>query len=71
VIVRGIECKAIFRDDADRNHFVVRLGHIVAASQPCFAWALMTNHVHQLVRTGMWPHCSTWNPAGHDRWALP
>ncbi|MCJ8500292.1 transposase [Desulfatitalea alkaliphila] len=53
VIVRRIERKAIFKDDTDRNNFFERWGQIAAESEtPCFAWALMSNHVHLLVRTG-------------------
>jgi len=56
VIARGIERRAIFLGDADREDFLQRLS--VVAS-PCglqvFAWALMTNHVHLLVRTGEVP----------------
>jgi hypothetical protein len=45
VIVRGIERKAIFKDDVDRSAFLQRVGSILVASEtPCFAWALMTNH---------------------------
>jgi putative transposase len=56
VIVRGIERKAIFRDNADRNNFLERWGQIASESAtPCFAWALMSNHVHLLVRTGTVP----------------
>jgi putative transposase len=56
VIVRGIERKAIFKDDADRTNFLERLGDIfTAACTPCYAWALMTNHVHLLVRSGIVP----------------
>ena len=43
----------IFRDDADRDDFLERLGGILGESQtPCFAWALMPNHFHLLLRTG-------------------
>ncbi|RJQ65576.1 MAG: transposase [Desulfobacteraceae bacterium] len=53
VIVRGIERKAIFRGEEDRADFLQRWGQIVAeTSTPCFAWALMSSHVHLLVRTG-------------------
>jgi len=56
VILRGIERKAIFKGDADRRDFLERLGHnLAAASTPCYAWALMTNHVHLLIRTGIVP----------------
>jgi REP element-mobilizing transposase RayT len=56
VIIRGIERKAIFKDDADRTQFIDRLASIFAdSSAPCFAWALMTNHVHLLIRTADTP----------------
>jgi REP element-mobilizing transposase RayT len=56
VIVRGIERKAIFKGDFDKTDFLERLDHILSASStPCYAWALMTNHVHLLIRTGMVP----------------
>lgn len=56
VIIRGIERKAIFKDDADRNEFIQRVASIFAdSSTPCFAWALMTNHVHLLIRTAGTP----------------
>ena len=56
VIIRGIERKAIFKVDADREEFVQRAGSILIASEtPCFAWALMTNHVHLLLRTARVP----------------
>ena len=53
IIVRGIERRAIFKDDADRDHFLKRLGNILTdAAAPCFAWALMSNHFHLLLKTG-------------------
>jgi len=56
IIVRGIERRRIFRDDADRDAFLVRLGAILrAAATPCYAWALLPNHVHLLLRTGQTP----------------
>jgi REP element-mobilizing transposase RayT len=56
LIVRGIERKVIFRDDADRDSFVERLGQVLKDSRTeCFAWALIPNHVHLLVRTGLTP----------------
>ena len=52
VIVRGIEKGLIFRDDKDRQAFVVRLGHIAGLTRTCvYAWALLPNHVHLLVRS--------------------
>ena len=56
IIVRGIERKAIFRDHDDRTHFVERLDTILSETDtPCFAWVLMHNHVHLLLKTGLTP----------------
>jgi len=56
IICRGIERRRIFQDDTDRDNFVDRLGKIlVRTSTPCFAWALLPNHVHLLIRTGTVP----------------
>ena len=56
LIIRGIERKRIFRDDQDRDSFLNRLGKILAESKTaCYAWALLPNHVHLLLRTGQVP----------------
>jgi REP element-mobilizing transposase RayT len=56
IIVRGIEKRKIFQDDADRQRFIKRLGDILSDSQtPCYAWALMPNHFHLLLKTGLTP----------------
>ena len=56
IIVRGIEGNAIFKDRYDRYNFLDRLGDVlINTSTPCFAWALMFNHVHLLLRTGLTP----------------
>ena len=56
VIIRGIERRKIFRSDFDRNNFVERLSALVpATSIDCFAWAILDNHVHLLLRTGDTP----------------
>jgi len=53
VICRGIERQAIVRDDVDRAAFVERLGDILGATGTrCYAWALLANHMHLLLRTG-------------------
>jgi putative transposase len=53
IIIRGIERKIIFRDDLDRDDFIARLGKILSeTSTPCYAWALIPNHAHLLLRTG-------------------
>lgn len=52
VIVRGIEKRRIVEDVADRKSFVDRLGDLAAGTQTSvYAWALMTNHVHILLRS--------------------
>jgi REP element-mobilizing transposase RayT len=52
IIARGIEKKLIFRDDPDRDSFVERLSTILKDSEtPCYAWALMPNHAHLLLKT--------------------
>ena len=56
IIIRGIERKAIFKDSADRKNFTERLERIIPETQTrCYGWALMTNHVHLLFKTGMAP----------------
>ena len=56
IIIRGIERKAIFKDSADRKNFTERLDRIIPETQTrCYGWALMTNHVHLLFKTGMAP----------------
>jgi len=51
VIVRGIERSDIFLDDDDRNRFIERLSTLLAETgTDCFAWALVPNHVHILLR---------------------
>ena len=53
VIVRGIERRKIFLDDIDRDNFLKRLGNVLSeTATPCFAWALIPNHAHLLLRTG-------------------
>lgn len=53
IIVRGIERRKIFRNDTDRTDFLERLGRIVNDTRTqCFAWALIPNHAHMLLRTG-------------------
>ena len=56
IMVRGIERKEIFGDNKDRDDFVERLGDILkATSTSCYAWALLSNHAHLLLRTGRHP----------------
>lgn len=56
IMARGIEKRDIFCDDFDRDRFIDRLGVVIPETQTiCFAWALMPNHVHMLIRTGGTP----------------
>ena len=60
VMVRGIERTAIFRADGDRADFVARLARGVERDAwRVYAWALLPNHAHLLVRTGGWPLART------------
>ncbi len=55
-MVRGIERRAIFRDDRDRADFVRRLAALAqSAAWTVYAWALLPNHAHLLVRTARAP----------------
>ena len=53
VICRGIEKKDIVSDDKDRDNFAERLGNLVEKTETAvYAWALMRNHAHILLRSG-------------------
>jgi REP element-mobilizing transposase RayT len=53
IIIRGIERRAIFKDDLDRENFIKRLSTLVAETQTsCYAWVFMSNHAHFLLRSG-------------------
>ena len=56
IMVRGIERREIFRDNKDKDNFVERLGAIIKdTSTSCYAWSLLSNHAHLLLRTGRQP----------------
>ena len=56
VIIRGIERRKIFRDNADRDNFLDRLEKLLPETKiACYAWALLSNHAHFLFRTGSTP----------------
>jgi REP element-mobilizing transposase RayT len=55
-MARGIERRDIFRDDKDRKSFLDRLAIILEETQTqCYAWALIPNHFHLLLRIGPIP----------------
>ncbi len=53
VIVRGLERRKLFNDDVDREEFISRLAKSLKTTQSfCYAWVLMSNHIHLLIRSG-------------------
>jgi REP element-mobilizing transposase RayT len=59
IIVRGIDRGLIFRDSRDRDQYLDRFGDILTDTDtPCYAWALMPNHFHLLLKTGLAPLAS-------------
>lgn len=56
VMARGVQGQNIFLDRKDFDHFLHRLGELIAKSEnACYAWALMKNHFHLLLRSGNEP----------------
>ena len=56
VMARGIERSEIFKDDQDHKSFLDRLAIILDETQTqCYAWALIPNHFHLLLRTSLTP----------------
>ncbi|MDA8139289.1 MAG: transposase [Desulfobacteraceae bacterium] len=56
IIARGIDRTAIFDDPDDYTFFIERLRDLLIESDTqCFAWALLPNHFHLLLRTGNIP----------------
>ena len=52
VMGRGIEKNNIFLNNKDRNDFIHRLSELVEESAlDIYAWALMPNHFHLLLKT--------------------
>ena len=52
MIIRGINRAEIFRDNHDRARFVTLLQKgIEKTDLDCYAWALIPNHIHLLLRT--------------------
>ena len=53
VMIRGIERQKIFKDNDDREDFIERLSILLPDTKTqCYAWVLMSNHVHMLIRSG-------------------
>ena len=56
IIVRGIERRKIFVDNEDRDDFLQRIAaNLAKTGTSCYAWALIPNHFHLLLRTGNHP----------------
>jgi REP-associated tyrosine transposase len=56
VMARGIERRKIFWDDKDRSSFLERFAILLEETQTqCYAWTLIPNHFHILLRTGATP----------------
>lgn len=63
VMVRGIERSVLFRNERDCAEFVTRLGQVVhRTGLAIFAWALLPNHLHLLVRTPEAPRGRPYRP---------
>ncbi len=56
IMVRGIDRREIFIDQKDYTDFMDRFGDLVIETRTsCYAWALIPNHFHLLLRTGNVP----------------
>ena len=56
VMARGIDGKDIFSDEEDRQRFLLYLSSgIFRSGYRCYAWALMSNHYHLLLRASEIP----------------
>ncbi len=53
IIVRGLNGQELFYDDKDRIELISRLKTALQATEcQCYAWSIMPNHFHLLIRTG-------------------
>ena len=71
ITARGIERSQIFADAADKSNFLDRLGGILSDTETrCYAWSLMPNHFHLLLRTGNIPIATVMRRllTGHALW---
>lgn len=56
VFVRGIDRRDLFLDDRDRRACLDALARVLPEEGAgCFAWAVQSNHLHLVVRTGPQP----------------
>ena len=53
IMARGVDRQDIFKDKTDYFAFLNRLGDLLIETKTsCYAWALVPNHFHLLLRTG-------------------
>ena len=53
IIGRGIERRAIFKEEADKESFFKRIrDQLSKSSIQCYAWSITDNHFHILGRPG-------------------
>lgn len=56
VIIRGIERKPIFEENRDKEDFIERCAILLPETMTaCYAWSILSNHIHMLLRTGTVP----------------
>ncbi|MBD3422187.1 MAG: hypothetical protein GF398_18905 [Chitinivibrionales bacterium] len=56
IMARGIDGQIIFEEGADRDFFLARMNSsLIKCGCKCFAWCLMPNHYHFLIRAGEFP----------------
>ncbi len=68
IIARGINRQKIFIDDRDRQNFLDRLSNLLVETKTsCYAWALIPNHIHLLLKTGRVPIHIESNTTAADR----
>ncbi len=71
IIARGIDRGKIFQYPADKLNFLNRLAEILKATETrCYAWALIPNHFHLLLRNGNTPVATVMRRllTGHALW---
>ena len=71
VIARGIDRGKIFQDPTDKRNFIERLAKILKSTETrCFAWAIIPNHFHMILKTGSVPLATVMRRllTGHALW---
>jgi REP element-mobilizing transposase RayT len=71
VIARGIDRGKIFQDPSDKRNFIERLEEIIKDTETrCFAWAIIPNHFHLILKTGNVPIATVMRRllTGHALW---